>query len=190
MDGDLNVIPPDKDIFEKKKISTKQREHLAKAREKAKATMDRRKMLDEQKKDEEVEEEVSEEEEAPASVKKPKPTKKAKKPTPAAKRVETEEEGELRRFEKFMKSMSKYEQLKVQHTQEIEEAKKVKLSLDQDEYERLVALVKADEAKRELEKKSPVDKPKKEVDTKPSEAPLVRHMTNYNHRRAKRFGSE
>ena len=185
MDDELNIIPPDKDIFEKRPVSKKQREHLAKAREKAKATMDRRRKLEKEAKEEEEEEESEEEqiiEEKPVK-------KKAAQRAPRKKVVikeETEDETELRRFEKFMRSMKQYENLKEEHQKDLAEAQKVKLSLDSDEYERLVQLVKEDDAKRALAKASPAEPQKKEEPTRPP--PIIRRIDNHNYRKTKRFG--
>jgi hypothetical protein len=159
---DLDILPPDSDVFHKsdKKTSTKQKDHLIKARAKARETIERRRQLDKEAKEkaiaeekpEEIEEEVEEEveEEEP----KAKPTKKK-----VAKKVElTEEEQELRRFEKFMKNMNHYEKLKEQKRLDDEEAKKIKVSFTQEEYDELLKILdeKEGKAKQEQELKDAI----------------------------------
>jgi len=167
---DLDILPPDSDVFHKsdKKTSTKQKDHLIKARAKARETIERRRQLDKEakekaiaeEKNEEVEEEVEEEieEEEP----KPKPTKKK-----VAKKVElTEEEQELRRFEKFMKNMNHYEKLKEQKRIDDEEAKKIKVSFTQEEYDELLKILdeKEGKAKQEQELKDAIPTAPKKQD--------------------------
>jgi len=159
MSDNLSILPPDNDVFHKtgKQTSEKQKTHLQKAREKARETIERRKMLDKQAKEDEkpkdlepVEEESEEEEEV---IVKPKSRKQTKK-------VElTEEEVEARRFNKFMKQMKKFEEHKEMLMREEEEAKKIKLSLTNEEYEELVKLLDKEEElsnkKIALEQESP-----------------------------------
>jgi len=154
---DLNVLPPDKDIFHqaKKPISNKQKDHLIRAREKAKETIERRRLLEKQEQDKldaPPPEEASEEEEEPVKPKK----KSVKKP------IETDEEKQTRKFETFMRNMNAYEQMKVQHQKDLEEAKKVKVSLNPDEYEHMLYLLEKDQKEKELAQASPVEPPKKE----------------------------
>jgi len=160
---DLNITPPDNAVFEKK-ASTKQKEHLARARLKAKETIARRRQLDieanlkagekDEDKEEDKEEEnviVEQESEAPK-----------KKREIKAKKVElTDEEKELKRFEKFMHNMKLYEDAKLEEAYEREEAKKIKCSFTQEEYDYLMKRCEDDKPTPVLPKsKSAPPKPK------------------------------
>ena len=195
---DLSVLPPDRDVFhEKKPCSTKQKEHLSRARESAKKTIERRRALEIAEKaradtskavvpeperpsspgqDPDV---ASEDEPEPPLIAKSKSVRKGGRKT-----VElTEEEADERRFAKFMKNMSAYERLKVQHAEEAEEAKKVKVSLTQAEYEHMVNLLDSDKKKREmeLEKTNPVE-PSKTAPTRPRISSMRGNVNAYNER--------
>lgn len=156
MDSDLNILPPDKDIFhEKKQVSNKQKEHLIKAREAAKATMERRRKAEEElKRKEEAKENVtveeSVEEEEVEETPKPKRKGKAK-----VEREETEHERDLRKFDQFMKNMKLYEEAKVAHQKQIEEANKIKFSLTKDEYNQMMYILDQAEKKTELAAMNP-----------------------------------
>tara|TARA_A100000171_G_C2120888_1_gene140694 strand:+ start:1172 stop:1735 length:564 start_codon:yes stop_codon:yes gene_type:complete len=149
--SDLDILPPDEAVFhkaEKKVSSNKQKEHLIKARAKARETIERRRMLDKQAKENKIEEEPEiEDEEEEEEIEQPKP-----KPKPKGKKVElTEEEQELRRFDKFMKNMNYYEQLKADKAREEEESKKIKISFSQEEYDELLKFLEEKELKEEKE---------------------------------------
>lgn len=186
----MDILPPDKDIFyEKKQASSKQKEHLVKARIKAKETMERRKKAEEllhnppaenikvdiDNKDEESE---SDEEVVPT----PPPLRKQKG---SKKVVRTEEETELHRFEKFMKNMNSYEELKEQHLKDLEEKKKVKLSLPQDEYDYMLQLIEKDK----LEKANPITPKASEGKPEQKERPVIMSLRNNRKPSARsRFG--
>ena len=186
MDDQLNILPPDESIFHsnKKSVSNKQKDHLIKARQKAKETMDRRKKLEEEanareknvvidvKEEDDQEEEVIESPKAkPQSQTRPLPKKKVKELT--------EEEVDARRFAKFMKNMKTYEALKIEQVKQEEEAKKVKISLDQSEYQELVALIEERDKKLEqskcIEKSNPSAVKKNETI---NDTALVRSIRN------------
>ena len=173
----LNISPPDNAVFEKK-ASTKQKEHLARAREKAKETITRRRKLDveanlklgekeEDKEDNEHKQNEPEEPEAP----KQKREFKVKKPEL------TDDEKELKRFEKFMHNMKLYEDAKLEAAYEAEEAKKIKCSFTKEEYDYLMKRCEDDKPTPVLAKSNSV--PKKEQ-------PLRRTMTSRD--KISRFG--
>ncbi len=161
--SDLNILPPDKDIFhEKKQTSDKQKAHLAKAREAAKATIERRRQLEALEKAKEeskgkmvdlsTDEKILEKEEEERDDTPP-PQRPPRKST--KKKEESEEDVELRRFQKFMKNMKTYEDMKELHRQEEEEKKKIKVSFQKDEYDHMIYLLEKEEREKELEKKNP-----------------------------------
>ena len=152
---DLDILPPDSDVFHKneKKVSTKQKDHLVRARAKARETIERRRQLDKEAKEKAIAEENPEEieeEENEQIEEEPKPQKNEKKKV--VKKVElTEEEQELRRFETFMKNMNHYEKLKEQKKIEDEEAKKIKVSFTKEEYDELLKILDEKEDKKTKE---------------------------------------
>ena len=167
--ADLNILPPDKEIFhEKRQASEKQKAHLAKAREAAKATIERRRQLEalERAKEESkgkmvdlsTDEKIleKEEEERDDTPPPPKPRKSTKK------KEESEEDAELRRFQKFMKNMKTYEEMKELHRQEEEEKKKIKVSFQKEEYDHLIYLLEKEELEKELETANPAKVEKQE----------------------------
>ena len=159
---DLNITPPDNAVFEKK-ASTKQKEHLARARLKAKETIARRRQLDIEanlkagEKDEDKEEDNEHKQNEPEEPEPPKQKREIK-----AKKVElTDEEKELKRFEKFMHNMKLYEDAKLEEAYEREEAKKIKCSFTQEEYDYLMKRCEDDKPTPVLPKsKSAPPKPK------------------------------
>ena len=152
---DLDILPPDSDVFHKseKKASTKQKDHLVRARAKARETIERRRQLDKEAKEKAIAEEKPEEieeEENEEIEEEPKPQKNEKKKV--VKKVElTEEEQELRRFEKFMKNMNHFEKLKEQKKIDDEEAKKIKVSFTKEEYDELLKILDEKEDKKTKE---------------------------------------
>ena len=166
MDDSLKINPPDNAVFEKK-ASSKQKEHLARAREKAKETIERRRKLDvesnlklvikEEDKLENQEEPTAEEEKEEQEPVKPKRETK--------KKTETAEDKELRKFESFMKNMNLYEEVKIKHAEQVEEAKKVKCSFTQDEYDYIMGRLEEDDKRNEanLAKANPQSQPKPEA---------------------------
>ena len=201
MEDNLNILPPDKDIFHEKKVpSNKQKEHLVKARAAARDTIERRRRLEKEEKNREerkddkkennidlsttekiVEDNVEESE----SDDSPPPVRKGKKIVPRHREL-TAEELEAHRFDKFMKQMNNYEKAKLQHAKDAEEAKKVKLSLNQDEYTYLQGLIEADAKREELAKQNPAE-PKKVVEPVSQQA-LIRNL-KFNQGGKSRFGS-
>ena len=170
MDDSLKINPPDNAVFEKK-VSSKQKEHLARAREKAKETIERRRKLDVEAnvklgiKDEDKESPLPERPEPDDEPEPPKPKREPKKKT------ETPEDKELRKFESFMKNMNLYEEVKMKHAEQVEEAKKIKCSFTQDEYNYLMGRLEEDDKRNEanLAKANPASKPR-------AEAPIRRTM--------------
>jgi len=189
---DLTVLPPDKDIFhEKRGATTKQKEHLVKARVKAKETMERRKKADaeaqEKEKAKEVAENVkldvaessSDEEE---EIVKPPPLRKQKG---SRKPARSEEETELHRFEKFMKNMNQFEDFKAQAIADAEEAKKIKLSIPKDEYDYIQSLLDKDK----LDRANPVVAKKADPTPEIPKAVIRSLRTQRVNSRCGRFGS-
>lgn len=178
---DLNILPPDKDVFhDKKPVSNKQKEHLARARQAAKETIERRRKLEaeakkeaEKEKEPEQQEEEEEEEIPEPPVVKRQPRKTTKKNTDLS-----EDEIDLRRFEKFMKNMKTYEDLKVQNIKDLEESKKVKVSLSQEEYDHMLALLDKENKATEIIKANPAEQKKPD----PLDKPLVRNFRNDHNR--------
>lgn len=172
MNEDLSILPPDTDVFHNKvnkTTSEKQKAHLERARAKARESIEQRKLLQRQNMGEKItntlpksddDEEVEGEEEI----------LKVKGKTKNKKVELTEEEVEARRFDKFMRQMKKYEQHKEQLKKEEEEAKKIKLSLTNEEYEELVKILDKEEElankKKDLEQESPA-LPKKVEQSEP-----------------------
>ena len=173
----LNILPPDKDVFHevRKPVSDKQKSHLVKAREAAKATIERRRRLEQEEKEREqkeqeekkgklvdlsTDEKILESEEEEEEVK---PKKKVK-----AKKVETEGDTELRRFEKFMKNMKLYEQCKIDHQKALEEAQKVKVSYNKEEYDHILNLLERDSKEKELQKLNPSKTEKQKEQEEPN----------------------
>ena len=162
--NNLNITPPDNVVFEKK-ASSKQKDHLEKARLKAKETIIRRRRLDEEnskieeKDDDKLEtSEDKEKEEKEESV-------KPKREFKINKIIESPEDKELRKFESFMKNMNLYEDVKAKHQEQIEEAKKIKCSFSQDEYDYIMNKLEEDDKRNEenLNKVNPSLPSKKEI---------------------------
>ncbi|MBC8305706.1 MAG: hypothetical protein H8E55_59320 [Pelagibacterales bacterium] len=163
--NNLNITPPDNLVFEKK-TSSKQKDHLEKARVKAKETIIRRRRLDEEnskieeKDDDKLEtsEDKEKEEEKEESV-------KPKREFKINKKIESPEDKELRKFESFMKNMNLYEDVKAKHQEQIEEAKKIKCSFTQDEYKYIMDRLEEDDKRNEenLNKVNPSLPSKKEI---------------------------
>lgn len=197
----MDILPPDNDTFStggRKPVSNKQKEHLARARVAAKATIERRRKLEEDAALKEVVQVVpvdrppspsqdpdvgSEDEPEPPELTRQPARNSSKRVSRKTKTVElSEEEVEIRRFEKFMRNMNTYEALKVKHAEEQEEAKKVKLSISQDEYQHMLHLLEKDDLAEEaaLEREA---NPVKEV------KPVLRRA-NYSSNRntVNRFG--
>jgi hypothetical protein len=198
---DLNILPPDNDTFiTKKQTSERQKAHLKKAREIAKQRQIQTKnpeITDNQIVENESDEEEIEEE-PPKIVK---PTQKAVKKLPAKKKTdkyrltpeEIAEREDLEKFEKFMKHMNKYEQVKEKMRQEEEDKKKIHVKYTQEEYDELLKVLKIQEEReeqmnkpKEPEVKTPVQPSKNE-----SQNPMLlssqfnRNRINY---RRNRFG--
>jgi hypothetical protein len=198
---DLNILPPDNDTFiTKKQTSERQKAHLKKAREIAKQRQIQTKnpeitdnqIVENESDDEEIEEEQ------PKIIK---PTQKAVKKLPAKKKTdkyrltpeEIAEREDLEKFEKFMKHMNKYEQVKEKMRQEEEDKKKIHVKYTQEEYDELLKVLKIQEEReeqmnkpKEPEVKTPVQPSKNE-----SQNPMLlssqfnRNRINY---RRNRFG--
>ncbi len=110
---DMNILPPENNVFDKKVLSNKQKEHLVKARAAAKATVERRRKLDAEQKEMEkkteelqpLQEETQETEEQEENIPVEQNVQiKIKKSNPVPKKkVMTEEERENHRFQKFLK---------------------------------------------------------------------------------------
>jgi len=171
---DLNILPPDKDVFHaKKQVSKKQGEHLARARESARKTIENRRALEAKAKLEAKTETVAEpkseplpdigidpdvgsESEPEMEVLPPKITRQSRSRA-GRKIVElSEEEADTRRFGKFMKQMKAYEDMKVQHAKDVEEAKKVNVSFTQAEYDHMIQLLDGEKSRKELSEANPV----------------------------------
>jgi hypothetical protein len=198
---DLNILPPDNDTFiTKKQTSERQKAHLKKAREIAKQRqiqtknpeINNNQIVENESDDEEIEEEQ------PKIIK---PTQKAVKKLPAKKKTdkyrltpeEIAEREDLEKFEKFMKHMNKYEQVKEKMRQEEEDKKKIHVKYTQEEYDELLKVLKIQEEReeqmnkpKEPEVKTPVQPSKNE-----SQNPMLlssqfnRNRINY---RRNRFG--
>lgn len=176
--SEMNILPPENNVFDKKFVSNKQKEHLIKARAAAKATVERRRKLDAEqkeidKKQEEhdvpvVNEEQEDVEEESPSVEQNVQLKIKKTPTVSKKKVMTEEEKETHRFQKFMKNMSQWETFKKEEEERIEESKKIKVSFTPEEYDHIDFLLKREGEARERneaeklqsQKPVPVSKPR------------------------------
>ena len=185
MDDTLNILPPDKEIFhEKKPTSNKQKEHLVKARAAARETIERRRRLEREEKEREeqkgkvvdlsTDEKILKDDES-SGEESPPPVRKPKKKSAAKYREMTEEEMEGQKFEEFMKQMKNYERAKEQHKKDQEEAKKVKFSLNQDEFTYIQGLIEADEKREALAKQNPVA-PKKPQPEPAQQQALVRNI--------------
>ena len=123
---DLNILPPDTETFvTKKQTSERQKAHLKKAREIAKQRQIKPKneeINDNQSVENESEDKEIEEQQPIIT----KPTQKAVKKLPAKKKTdkyrltaeEIAEREDLEKFEKFMKHMNKYEEVKAKIKQE------------------------------------------------------------------------
>ena len=190
MDENMNILPPDRDIFHeaKKPVSNKQKEHLVRARESAKKTIERRRLLETQAKEKEAldaskEEEDEEEDVDPEPPIVKRQLKKSAKITPL-----NEEEEDARKFGKFMKNMNNYERLKEQHKKDAEEAKKVKISLSQDEYQHMCNLLEEDQKKKELASACPVE-PKISQDQPDTVRRVVTNVAGRYNNRPSRFGN-
>tara|TARA_R110000787_G_scaffold125982_3_gene237161 strand:+ start:1462 stop:2040 length:579 start_codon:yes stop_codon:yes gene_type:complete len=190
MDENMNILPPDRDIFHeaKKSVSIKQKEHLVRAREKAKQTIERRRRLEQEEKQKELDgnkddddEEDEEEDPVPPVVK-----KQSKRPTKKSTDL-TEEEYDARKFEKFMKNMTAYERLKVQNIKDQEEAKKVKLSLNQDEYDHMIFLLEQEQKSKELQNASPIE-PKQSEPQQEQVRRVVKNCVGSYNNQTSRFG--
>lgn len=168
---DLDILPPDSEVFhknEKKPVSTKQKDHLVRAREKARETIERRRKLDRESKEKKNEDEEGMPE-PPDGDPEPEPDpepEEPKKRNSKKKEVQlSEEEIEARRFEKFMKNMNHFEKLKEQKRIDDIEASKIKVSFTKEEYDELLKILdeKDDKAKKEQELKDAIPTaPKKE----------------------------
>jgi len=187
MDFDLNISPPDSEVFKKTEKSVKpkrqmtdaQKEALAKAREKAKQNNLKKKQIEEP-----VEEEVESEAES-ESVPEPPPVKKqvAKRKAPVKRVVKSEEEIKKEEFEKFMSNMSAFEKYKQDKIEEDKEKQRVKISFEPDEYAELLQILEKNEKDKEMLKHSPVAASKKEEQPPPSIK-----MLNLNKQTRPRFG--
>ena len=162
----MDILPADDDTFiTKKKTSERQKKHLERAREIAKQRQIQTKNTEinnNQVVEDEEEEEEIEEEHPPKIVK---PTQKAVKKLPVKKKPdkyrltdeEIQEREDLEKFEKFMKHMTKYEQVKEKIRQEEEDKKKIHVKYTQEEYDELLKILKLQEEQDEQ-----VNKPKQQ----------------------------
>ena len=199
---DLNILPPDNDTFiTKKQTSERQKAHLKKAREIAKQRQIQTKnpeitdnqIVENESDDEEIEEEP------PKIVK---PTQKAVKKLPAKKKTdkyrltpeEIAEREDLEKFDKFMKHMNKYEQVKEKIKQEEEDKKKIHVKYTQEEYDELLKILKIQEEKEEAtnkpkepEAKTPVQ-PSKNESQNPMLLSSQFNRNRVNNLRRNRFG--
>ena len=190
MDENMNILPPDKDIFHeaKKSVSVKQKEHLVKAREKAKQTIERRRRLEQEEKQKELSKDDDEEEEDDEEDPVPPVVKKQSKRITKKSNDLTEEEYDARKFEKFMKNMSAYERMKEQNIKDQEEAKKVKLSLNQDEYDHMLFLLEQEQKSKELQNASPIE-PKQSDPQQEQVRRVVRNCVGSYNNKTSRFGN-
>ena len=147
---DMNILPPENNVFDKKVLSSKQKDHLIKARAAAKATVERRRKLDAEQKEieqkpeksEEPVEEELEEQVDDACVPEQNVNLKVKNKSTPKKKVLSEEEKETHRFQKFMKNMTQWEEFKKDEEERIAESKKIKMSLTAEEYDHIDFLLK------------------------------------------------
>jgi len=159
---DLNILPPDDQTFIKKKeVSTRQREHLTRARQVAKQKIQaqRDRDIDNQSvktADEEENNENEENFETPLTntkldkkfvdkctpkERKPREKKTIKDDYKFRTEEEIEEKMELEKFSKFMKQMKKYEETKERMKQEEEDRNKIHIKYTQAEYDELLELL-------------------------------------------------
>jgi hypothetical protein len=160
---DLNILPPDTDTFiTKKQTSERQKAHLKKAREIAKQRQIKPKN-EEINDNQSVENESADEEIEEQQPIITKPTQKAVKKLPAKKKTdkyrltpeEIAEREDLEKFEKFMKHMNKYEQVKEKMRQEEEDKKKIHIKYTQEEYDELLKILKIQEERDEEQMNKP-----------------------------------
>ena len=168
---DLDILPPDSEVFhknEKKPVSSKQKDHLVRAREKARETIERRRKLDRESKEKKNDDEEGMPEPPdgdPEPEPDPEPEEPKKRNSKMKKEILSEDELEVRRFEKFMKNMNHFEKLKEQKRLDDEEAKKIKIIFTKEEYDELLKILdeKDDRSKKEQELKDAIPMaPKKE----------------------------
>ena len=189
MEENMNILPPDRDIFHeaKKPVSNKQKEHLVKARQSAKQTIERRRLLEQEAKQKEArekeEDEPEEEEDDPDPPVVKRQVKKSSKVVSLS-----EEEYDARKFEKFMKNMNNYEKLKEQHRLDAEEAKKVKISLSQDEYEHMCNLLELEQKNKQLAIANPVEPKQREAEPDQVRR-VVSHIAGRYNNQSSRFGN-
>ena len=159
---DLNILPPDDQTFIKKKeVSTRQREHLTRARQVAKqkiqAQRDRENQNQSVKSEDEEENNENEENfETPLTntkldkkfvdkckpkERKPREKKTIKDEYKFRTEEEIEEKIEVEKFSKFMKQMKKYEETKERMRQEEEDKNKIHIKYTQEEYDELLELL-------------------------------------------------
>lgn len=157
----MDILPADNDTFiTKKGISEKQKLHLERAREasrrKAQAKINVNQVVENEEEEDLEEKEQEPPKQEPVKTKKvitkPKPKKVNKEREDEKYRLTEEEIAErkdLETFEKFMKQMSKYEDLKEKIKEEEEDKKKIHIKYSQEEYDELLAMLKEQETKEE-----------------------------------------